>query len=114
MNLGILNNIESLNAKSLQFRYSNTSQAQLLAEEALKYSTEINDEKWLAISKLNKFWCLFLQSDFNNIIDKLIKLIFYFSDSGLESYRAEALLLTAQVQEGYGVYEILQNKIVAV
>ena len=107
-------NIESLNAKSLQFRYGNTSLAQLFAEEALKYSTEINDEKWLAISKLNKFWCLFLQSDFNNIIDKLIKLIFYFSDSGLESYRAEALLLTAQVQEGYGVYEILQNKIVAV
>ena len=114
MNLGILNNIESLNIKSLQFRYSNTSQALLFAEEALEYSTEINNEKWLAISKLNKFWCLFLKSDFNNIIDKLIKLIFYFSDSGLESYRAEALLLTAQVQEGYGVYEILQNKIVAV
>ena len=114
MNLGILNNIESLNDKSLQFRYSNTSQAQLLAEEALKYSTEINDEKWLAISKLNKFWCLFLQSDFNNIIDELIKLIFYFADTGLKNYHAEALLLTAQVQEGYGVYEILQNKIVAV
>ena len=114
MNSKNTNNIESLNIKSLQLRYSNTSQALLFADEALKYSTEINNEKWLAISKLNKFWCLFLKSDFNNIIDKLIKLIFYFSDSGLESYRAEALLLTAQVQEGYGVYEILQNKIVAV
>jgi len=113
MNLGILNNIESLNAKSLQFRYGNTSLAQLLAEEAFKYSTEINNEKWLAISKLNKLWRLFLKSDFNNI-DELIKLIFYFADTGLKNYHAEALLLTAQVQEGYGVYEILQNKIVAV
>ncbi|NCO55611.1 MAG: tetratricopeptide repeat protein, partial [Bacteroidetes bacterium] len=100
-----LNDIDALNAKSLQLRYSNTSQALLFAEEALKYSTEINDEKWLAISKLNKLWCLFLQSDFNDIIDELIKPTFYFSDSGLESYRAEALLLTAQVQEGYGDYE---------
>ena len=108
-----LNDIDALNAKSLQLRYSNTSQALLFAEEALKYSTEINDEKWLAISKLNKLWCLFLQSDFNNI-DELIKLIFYFADTGLKNYHAEALLLTAQVQEGYGVYEILQNKIVAV
>jgi len=106
-------NIESLNAKSLQFRYGNTSLAQLFAEEALKYSTEINDERWLAISKLNKFWCLFLKSDFNNI-DELIKLIFYFADTGLKNYHAEALLLTAQVQEGYGDYEISQNKIVAV
>ena len=40
MNLGILNNIESLNAKSLQLRYSNTSQALLFAEEALKLMTK--------------------------------------------------------------------------
>ena len=62
MNTERLNHIESLNDKSLQFRYSNTSLAQLLAEEALKYSALLIMYRFTDYSQLFNFFKVFVRS----------------------------------------------------
>jgi serine phosphatase RsbU (regulator of sigma subunit) len=98
--------IDSLNEEAWQLKYSQTGQAQKLAQEAFSLSEKNAYPKGIAYGRLNLSVCSFLlASGDDSLLLKLTESLHFFESSDDTLGQARALNYLGNVYDSYGEYE---------